>query len=303
MFFVHQHKDDNDNDIKDIVTTITSFKDINIKDIQDTDYLLIDLHGTIIDKLSIKNYLSKMNIKSDANHIFLEKLNTKLNESHKNDCRFLANIDIKTKKIHYITEHDINKTLSKFKKQITNLRIYALSRGKPGKLINNVYSNEDQLAKLGINVINKYIWTNNINKGIFLFGWDKSLNEYCEYCYNLNKYCRCNLDNTKINSKTGYFDLHPEMIGKNIVIVDNDINQLNYIYNAYKQKYSKHIDKLKLYLYKNPFVLQMEAGNEESALTAMEQEYCDCKPNYNQGENQKNKIKAQATTKGEQNVT
>ena len=95
----------------------------------------------------------------------------------------------------------------------------------------------------------------------------------------------------KQKNQQGYFDAHPEIIGKNIVIVDNDIDQLNYIYQAYKEKYPEHISKLKLYLYKIPFVLQIESGNSISTINEIEQKYCNCK----QSDKRENK--------GEQNVT
>ena len=270
MFFVHQNKDDDD--IKDIVTNITSFKDIDINDIKNTDYLLIDLDGTVIDRV----------YRESDHYILSEEFYKKYYNIHNTDCRFLKRIEINIHKkglnFFYITEHDINNTIKRFKEAIPKINICALSRSWPGILIKGkyyqtdqlIYSREDQLRNLGINTIDKYIWTNHIDKGVFLCGWNGSLKEYCKCCYDLN--------DIEVKNQPGYFDLNPEMVGKNIVVVDDDINQLNYIYKAYKAKYPQYINKLKLYLYINPFVSSMASSvyNVPSALNSMENEYCDC---------------------------
>lgn len=282
--FIYQQTDINNSDNTDIdnvdtlntdflTGTIKSFKDINIEDIASADYLFIDLDQTIIDCFEFP-----ANCRND--YIKIDTFRGMYYYKHDRDCRLLKkieiNIDHNGMNFFYITEHDINDTIGNFKKAIPNLEVYALSRSWPGRMIKGryyqtgklVYSREDQLKNLGINVIDQYVWTNHIDKGVFLFGWDGSLNEYCKCCYNLNK--------IPVEKQIGYFDKHPELIGKKIVIIDNDINQLRCIYKEY-EKYPEYIHQLKLYLYKNPFVAQIESGDALSTLDSIEKEYCDCK--------------------------
>jgi hypothetical protein len=309
MFFVHQHADDDDQNPKYIFLTdiITSFKDIKID--ENTHYILIDLDGTIIDRMDIK-------IHGIEDYEFYKESINSYRQKHKKNCRFVKNTQAYFTKncgftkntqmyfnkyftLFYITEHDINNTIQFFKQNTPKLQgIYSLSRSWPGEKIDGIYSRESQLLALGINCIEKYIWTNHIDKGVFLCGWNGSLKEYCECCYDLN--------NIEIKNQPGYFDAHPEMIGKNIVIIDNDIDQLNYIYNSYKQKYPEHLSKLKLYLYNNKFVLKVESGELKNliwTINVIEQEYCDCKSNQNTQENENKYADSANKIKGGQNVT
>ncbi len=295
LFFVHQHINDGKNDITNILTNITNFRNINTNDIKNTEYLLIDLDGTVI------NRLLSIQVSTEKGIEFLKKLHQELNEllrKHDQNCGFVRNVDLELNKnyfnLSYIT--DINETINKFKPSIPNMKVCTLSRSWPCKMLDNAtYTQEAQFKKLGINVISN-----------FLYRWNESSREYCKCCYD---------NNITIENQLCYFESKPEMISKNIVIVNNDINRLNYIYNAYKSKYPQHVDKLKLYLYNNrsielnkesDWVDQLankyeESNNDskypETILTKIEREYCNC-----QAINNKREIH-NGNAKGEQNVT
>ena len=282
MFFVHQHKNDDDNDIKDIVTNIASFKDININDIKNIDYLLIDTYGTVISRCCADQYNNKDIINhgidiSDmidlykltdlsGNIINYKYIGEAYPSKHQKNCRFLNNIYLKlwfhnlSKQVpfhvldlSYLTEYDLNDTISKFKKTVPTLNIYALS---PPSSIEALLSIVDQLTLFGINTIDKHLvthWNGSIGTSGFLLGWKDSSGW-------IDK------------NKPGYFELNSEIIGKQIAIVSSDIDELQKIYKAYKAKYPQYIDKLKLYLYKDKFA-ELDL---KSRFSQIEIEYCDC---------------------------
>ena len=240
MFFVHQHKDDDD--IKDIVTNITSFKDIDINDIKDTKYLMIDIKNIVY-----RHAIQSIDMSGEVNlrESFLNQIHIEFFRHHNKNCKLLNNFDIICHWVfkgcyelivYELVENDINETINKIKQSIPGINVFCISPIVYEFLpfSNNVNENnkcdkKTQMNKLGVNAIDQYLSTKTIiDMGLsyFLFGF-----------------------NSFDESKDSYLYLHPETIREKVVIVTSYEEDAINIYNVYKLKYPNHIDKLKLYLF------------------------------------------------------
>ena len=241
MFIINQHIDDNDkNDINSIVTNITSIEDIDPKNINNADYLFINIDNTILNIIE--------NIDDEINLWKHEKDCSAYNNAHN-----AYNSKMHTNIFTYITKQNLPDVFSNFKKINHKLNVKMIS-----KKIENEFYLIPKIRSLG-----ELIYAKSIDYPLNY----KYSNDKYTYIIPSNKY------KDQDDNKIVHLYLKELMNNKNIIIVENDINKLRDVYDFVTKVDQAKINNIKLYLYDNK---QANANNNEDTMHEIEKQYCSC---------------------------